>query len=455
MNVVRTNTAHQTIEDTLRIIQNVRQVSEKIPILIDTKGPELRTTSLQNEAPFTVSINDRITIKGDPTEVTSKDCIYINYKNFVKETPIGSSLLIDDGEIEFTVESKDENGLVCIVRNEGRIKNKKSVNVPGVYYDLPALTQKDIEYIHFAIDQDVEFIAHSFVRGKEDLFAIEDIIKSRNSQVKIIAKIENQSGVDNIDEILDHCYGVMVARGDLGIEISAEKIPGIQKMLVNKCIERKKPVIIATQLLHSMIKNPRPTRAEVSDIANAVYLETDAIMLSGETAFGDYPLESVETMNRIAIEVEANKEKQSNIRIVSIDNQIAVFLAEAAVKATAELPTKVVVLDTLTGRTARYMSAFRSKNPVHTICYNQRVMRELSLSFGVYPDFFPQRSSTDEFKKDALTFLLKNDLVADDDLVLIVGGSFGPRHGATFLEINKVKHLINGEIPHHEDLFEH
>ncbi|HOK51966.1 MAG TPA: pyruvate kinase, partial [Bacteroidales bacterium] len=287
MNVVRINTAHQSFEDAKRVIDNVRKVSDKIAILVDTKGPEIRTNGVVEV--YEVRTGDRIVVRGSVDEPSHPGYIYVNYPEFVADVPVDSHILIDDGSLELIVREKDEHSLYCEVQNDGKIESRKSVNVPSVSFRLPSLSEKDKEFVKFCIQEDVDFIAHSFVRNKEDVLAIQQILDEHKSAIKIIAKIENQQGVDNIDEILDYVYGVMVARGDLAIEIPYEKIPGIQRMIISKCIARRKPVIVATQMLHSMIEHPRPTRAEVSDIANAIFSHTDAIMLSGETAYGKYP----------------------------------------------------------------------------------------------------------------------------------------------------------------------
>ncbi len=306
MNVVRINTAHQTPEDSLKVINNVRKVSDRIPILIDTKGPEIRTTLVKGD--LFLKKGDKIAFKGEADAITTQKCIYVSYRNFVKEVPVGGDILIDDGELSFKVIDKKDNVLICEIMNDGWLGSRKSINVPGTEISLPSLTSRDVNYIQFAIDNDLSFIAHSFVRSKEDVIDIQKILDKKKSTLKIIAKIENKQGVDNIDEILDHAYGVMIARGDLGIEIPAEQIPTVQKKLIKKCVARRKPVIVATQMLHTMTEHPRPTRAEVSDVANAIFDGTDAVMLSGETAYGKYPLEAVKTMSRIAKQVEKNKQ---------------------------------------------------------------------------------------------------------------------------------------------------
>jgi pyruvate kinase len=440
MNVIRINTAHQNTDGSSLIIENVRKVSDRIAILIDTKGPEIRTTVSRD--PVEVITGETIEIIGDPDMPSIPGRISVSYPGIVRDLAVGNRILIDDGDIELIVTSKTDESLQCMALNSGSIKSRKSINIPGARIDLPSLNEKDRQYIQFAIDNDVDFIAHSFVRCKEDVLAIQHILLDHHSRIKIIAKIENQEGVDNIEEILDVVYGIMVARGDLGIEIPAEKIPGIQRQLIRACVQRKKPVIIATQMLHTMIEHPRPTRAEISDIANAIYSGTDAIMLSGETAYGAYPLEAVSTMSRVAVEVE-NSREATGTSISSIDNEIAAFLANTAYHASRDLQTDAVIIDTLTGRTGRYMSAFRNRNPVFAACYSRRVMRELALSYGICPFYLDRKGNTDTFKRSVTSYLLENDEIAMTDKVIIVGGSFGPRKGASFVEISKVSDLQN------------
>ena len=298
-------------------------------------------------------------------------------------------------------------------------------------------------FIRWAIEMELDFIAHSFVRRKEDVLAVQKIIDEHNSPIKIISKIENQEGVDNIDEILDVTYGVMVARGDLGVEIPGEQIPKIQRNLVRKCVEYKKPVIIATQMLQSMITNPRPTRAEISDIANAIYQRTDAIMLSGETANGDYPVEAVQTMDRVAVEIEKDTLPIENINMVRINNEITAQLSRSAVRACINLPVKAVVIDTLSGRTGRYLSAFRGNKPVYAVCYRRHVMRELALSYGIYPEYQEPSFSRRNFLFNILTRLEEENVLTREDLIVVVGGDFGAAKGASFMEISNVLSLQN------------
>ena len=437
MNVVRLNTAHQTLDEAMKVVRTVRAVSDQIALLIDTKGPEVRTCDIV--VPVRVGKGEIIFMTGDRTLVAEK-LIHVSYEHFVRDVQIGDKILVDDGDVELIVRDKKENCLELEASNPGEIKDKKSINVPGVNMHLESLSDKDRKFIQFAMDNKLDFIAHSFVRNKQDVMEIQQILDEQHSNIKIIAKIENQEGVNHIDEILDHVYGVMVARGDLAIEIDAEKIPLIQRYIVNKCIESKKPVIIATQMLHTMIDHPRPTRAEVSDIANAVFSGTDAIMLSGETAYGDYPLEAVKVMSRVAEANESILPPDANRNLVRINNEITAALARVAVRMTTMLPIKAIVVDTNSGRTARYLSAFRGGLPVYARCYDEHVMRELALSFGVRPYFSVKPHSRDEFMRDIPQVLLQNGYQPEDQ-ILVIGGSFGHVRGASFLEVCKISDI--------------
>ncbi len=442
MNVVRLNTAHMMQEGLSRVVNNVRAVSDRIGILMDTKGPEVRTTILKE--PLELRTGDVIKIAGNPDGESSRECICVSYRNFVQDLPLGGDILIDDGDLELKVIEKQPDFLVCEVLNDATLGSRKSVNVPGVRINLPSLTEKDRMNIQWAIENDLDFIAHSFVRSRQDVLDIQRILDDHNSPIKIISKIENQEGVDNIDEIIEVTYGVMIARGDLGIEVAAEKIPGIQRVLIRKCVEAKKPVIVATQMLHSMIQNPRPTRAEVTDIANAIYYRTDALMLSGETAYGKYPLEAVQTMAKVAREAEKTKLAANDIRVpISSDLDVTSFLAKQAVKSSSKLHVKAIITDSHTGRTARYLAAFRGTATVFAICYNQRVMRMLSLSYGVWAAYQPWNDSRREYFREALVQLIKSGWITQNDMVAYLSGSFGEGGGTSFLEINNVSKVLN------------
>jgi len=440
MNVVRLNTAHQSESDTLRIVENVRKVSPKIAILVDTKGPEIRTAGL--EEPLNVVKDESIVIGTANGSPLSGKALLTNYQGFVSEMEIGKSILIDDGSLELTVESREGDQLMCRACHDGIIKNKKSINVPGVSFHLPSVTEKDRAYISFAIRHNLDFIAHSFVRNINDVKELQDIIDEHQSQIKIIAKIENQEGVDNIDSILDHVYGIMVARGDLGIEVPYETIPAIQNLLIKKCIAKRKPVIIATQMLHSMISEPRPTRAEVNDIANAVWGKTDALMLSGETAYGNYPLEAVQTMARIAEEVEKSRKDFHETDVAVITTDISAYLSKSAVEASIGLDAKAIIADTTWGRTIRNMAGYRGRKEIIAYCYSERTMRELALTFGATPEFLPNSGSRHDFIRTALSSLLETGKIVREDRIVVIGGNFGAHHGASYIEISTVDNLL-------------
>ncbi len=445
MDVVRVNTAHQSPEQTMMIIQNVRKVSGKIPVMVDTKGPEIRTNEV--EADLIVEKGEMLRVSGHAGKAGCEKCLYVNYPGFVDLMEEGKQIMIDDGDIALTVVQKHADYLICRVENEGVIKSRKSVNLPGTDIDLPSLTEKDRSYVDFAIENKLDFIAHSFVRTKKDVMDIQDILDKHNSPIKIIAKIENQQGVDNIDEILDHVYGIMIARGDLAIEVPAERIPGLQASMVKKCMRRKKAVIIATQMLHSMIKNPRPTRAEVSDIATAVFSGTDAVMLSGETAFGAYAVESVMMMKRTLKEAENSKTFSIDSKVMPHDNQISVFLSKTAVRSIQKLNTKAIITDTDTGKTARYLSAFRGRTPIYAQCYDPGVMRELALNYGVMADYMDVELSKKEFIQATLTRLIDRKEIQPKDLIVVLAGNFGKKAGPSFVEISTAQNMLSDEKP--------
>ena len=433
MNVVRLNTAHMTHEDALEVVENTRKVSDKIGILLDTKGPESRTCDA--EKPLSVKHGDYIRIKGAPDETSRDDVICVSYTHFVKDVPVGSSVLVDDGYIALAVMKKDDEYLICHVENDGVIHPRKSINIPSVHVKLPALSEKDKGFIEFAADNDLDFIAHSFVRNQEDVTAVQKILDRKNSPIKIIAKIENAQGVKYLYEILEKAYGVMIARGDLAVEIPTEQIPLIQKQIVRTCIELRRPVIVATQMLHSMMESPRPTRAEVSDVANACLDHADALMLSGETASGKYPEMAVRTMAKIAEEVE---EKRSSFIDVpyTIENKVTAYLAKAAVKAALRLNTKGIVADSLTGTSILALAAYRGDNPIFAQVYDRKVMRQLSLSFGVFADYIPMEITSTEPLMKSICRLIDEKRFDDNHLIIVLAGSFGAKHGASFIEIS-------------------
>ncbi|MDP7116047.1 MAG: pyruvate kinase, partial [Candidatus Woesearchaeota archaeon] len=341
MDVVRLNTAHQTPETTLKIIKNVRNVSHKISLLLDIKGPEMRTTKV-NE-PINFKRGDSVSLRGG-TKVSTKECVYIAYNAFVRDVPKDSTILIDDGELEMVVKQRTKQDLICEIIHDGYLKSRKTVNVPGIRINLPTLTSKDRTYIKFAVRHKLDFIALSFVRRKQDVITLRNILKKHKSPIQIISKIENHEGVENIDEIISASDGIMIARGDLGVEKPPEEVPLIQKSIINKSILSAKCVITATQMMQSMIDNPRPTRAEVSDVANAILDGTDAVMLSGETAYGKYPIHAVKVMARIAKSVEADKAPFKYYLMKKKPEDVRMRLAKSAVSLVSDDPFNAIVM---------------------------------------------------------------------------------------------------------------
>jgi len=300
-----------------------------------------------------------------------------------------------------------------------------------------------------AIDQDIDFIAHSFVRSAADVRAVQAILDAYNSDIKIISKIENQEGVDNIDEIIDASYGIMIARGDLGIEVPIEQIPGIQRKIIHKCIAKKKPVIVATQMLHTMIHNPRPTRAEVTDIANAVYSATDALMLSGETASGKYPVEAVQTMAAIAEQAERDRADHTLVAPLSAGCDIREFMAHSAIEATEKLGVKGIITDSTTGTTARSLAAFRGPHPVLAICYNDKLQRLLNLSYGVIPVYQKEHIGSERLFLAAVRMLRQKGYVELEDKIAYLSGNVGDGGGTKFLEVNTVREVFDQNYQFH------
>ncbi len=440
MNVARFNTAHIEIEDAKVMVKNIRSISDRIGILIDTKGPEVRICNLNEDLQVSEGQQIHISATTQP-----ENGFMVNYENFVNEVPIGSDLLIDDGEMHLTIKSKEGDVLICTATNSGKIKNKKSVNVPGVNLQMPSLTQKDEAFIKWATENEVEFIAHSFVRNQEDVLAIQEILDSKKSPIKIIAKIENQEGINNLESILEIASGVMVARGDLGIEVPAEEVPNLQKMMIQTAIRLAKPVITATQMLHSMIDNPRATRAEVSDVANAIYDGTDALMLSGETAYGSYAVEAVETMSKIAKTVEAKRgvlDGQLPVFKQSANLMSRNYISKAGVQLACELDAKVIITSTVSGDTAQICASYRGRTPIIAYSSNPRVVRELSLSYGVYAECIDVPAECADLVKKTVSMLLDEGVLEAEDMVCYIGGGLVKARHTNLLQMDTAATLI-------------
>src|SRR3954471_10372277 len=409
MNVARLNFSHGNFEEHGARIQNIREAAKKagknIAILLDTKGPEIRTHNMVNGAieltAGTSSIVSMTEVEGTPEKFS------VTYEGLIDDVEIGSKILLDDGLIGLEVEKLDKaNGEIHVkVLNSGTLKNKKGVNVPGVSVKLPGITQKDAEDIVFGIGQNVDFIAASFIRRASDVLEIRQLLEENNAtHIHIIPKIENQEGVDNIDEILEVSEGLMVARGDLGVEIPAEEVPLVQKDLIKKCNAFGKPVITATQMLDSMQRNPRPTRAEASDVANAIFDGTDAIMLSGETAAGVYPVEAVQTMHNIASRAESALDHKEilSARRKDTEHNLTDAIGQSVAHTALNLEVNAIITPTESGHTARMISKYRTKAPIVAVTANEHVCRRLALVWGVYPQLGRMCSSTDEMLDSAV-----------------------------------------------------
>lgn len=450
MNVARLNFSHGSHEEHGARIQNIRQAAKNtgktVAILLDTKGPEIRTHEMENGSIELESGKDAAI---SMTEVLgTPEKFSITYAGLIDDVEPGSSILLDDGLIGLLVTGidRDKGEIGVRILNSGTLKNKKGVNVPGVSIKLPGITEKDADDIRFGVEQDVDFIAASFVRRTSDVLDIRELLEKNNAtHIQIIPKIENQEGVDNIDEILEVADGLMVARGDLGVEIPAEEVPIVQKKLIKKCNLLGKPVITATQMLDSMQRNPRPTRAEASDVANAIFDGTDAIMLSGETAAGTYPLEAVRTMHNIAVRAESELEmkdipprRRNNTGRMTMTDAIGQSVAKTA----EALEVKAIIAPTSSGHTARMISRYRSKASIYAVTDSERVMRSLSLVWGVFPVMGLSVSSTDDMLDNAIVRCLDEGLIRHGELVVITAGVPVGESGTT----NLMKIHVVGDI---------
>lgn len=449
MNVARLNFSHGNHEEHAARIRNIREATEKtgkqVAILLDTKGPEIRTNNMENDSIELVAGND-VTISmreilGTPEKFS------ITYDGLLYDVSPGSRILLDDGLIGLEVLSIDETQkeIHTKILNSGTLKNKKGVNVPGVSVKLPGITEKDEKDILFGIEQGVDFIAASFVRRASDVLEVRELLQKNGADyIQIIPKIENQEGVDRLDEILEVADGLMVARGDLGVEIPAEEVPLVQKDMIKKCNNAGKPVITATQMLDSMQRNPRPTRAEASDVANAIFDGTDAIMLSGETAAGTYPVEAVQTMHNIASRTETALNYRDILsRNSKVDrHNVTDAIGESVAHTALNLNAGAIITPTESGHTARMISKYRPKAPIIAVTSNEHISRGLSLVWGVYPQMGPKAETTDDMLQTAIDQSLQSGIVSHGDLVVITAGVPVGEIGTT----NLMKIHVLGEV---------
>jgi pyruvate kinase len=426
MNVARLNFSHGDHESHTKTIDNVRKVEEKLrrPVatLLDTKGPEIRTGMLPNHEKIHLEPGKEFYLFFEHAE-GSEYGVYIDYPDLYKEVSIGQDIFIDDGSILLSVEALDPAAIKCRVLVGGELGEKKGVNVPGADLSVPTLTDKDISDIRWGVEHKVDYIAVSFVRTKEDILGVRKVLEDYSGESKIIAKIETRQSVENIDEILAVVDGIMVARGDLGVEMPTEDVPMVQKEIIEKCRSQGKPAIVATQMLDSMIRNPKPTRAEASDVANAVIDGADAVMLSGETASGKYPVGSVKIMNKILMRTEENlREWQRTPKIFFNCGEIADAVSRAARDISETVCAAAILSLTRSGATARMVSKYRPDCPVIALTPSFSTWRELALLWGVYPLICPFTTDVEESVSNSLTIVQEEGLIKGGDNVVFTSG---------------------------------
>ena len=448
MNVARFNFSHGTYETHQHYYDEVCRIRDELGLpvatMLDTKGPEIRVRSfkngrvtLQNGQLFTLTTDE---VEGDEERVS------ITYKELPQDIAVGSSILIDDGLIGMQVERIDGADIVCRVLNGGVVSNNKGVNIPNAHLSMPFISEKDHQDILFAIKNGYDFIAASFTRCADDIMQIRHILQENNCHtINIIAKIENMEGVESIDEILRVVDGVMVARGDLGVEVPLEDVPSLQKKLIQRGIAAGKPVITATQMLDSMIKNPRPTRAEATDVANAIYDGTSAIMLSGESAVGAYPVEAVETMVRIALRAEADMDYIRRFsRDTSASTDVTNAISHATVTSAHDLNASAIITVTKSGSTARILSRYRPACVIVGCTTEKHVWRQLALSWGTVPLMIAEESNTDDLFEHAVDAAVQNGLVHDGELVVLTAGvPLGISGTTNLMKVHVVGHLLS------------
>ena len=447
MNVARFNFSHGSYDEHQRRLDQLVALREELHLpvaaMLDTKGPEVRLRSFQN-GPVQLKTGQSFTLTTDDVPGDESRCS-ITYAQLPQDVKPGNTILLDDGLVRLTVLETTEREIRCRVENDGVMKDKKGVNVPGVSLSMPYMNQRDREDILFGIRQGFDFIAASFVRSAADIREIRHILDKNHSRIRIIAKIENQEGVSNLADILSVADGIMVARGDMGVEIDFTEIPAIQKNIIAQCVAAGKPVITATQMLDSMIENPRPTRAEITDVANAIYDGTSAIMLSGETAAGRYPVEAVKTMAAIASRTEADINYFGRMRNMTPDIRLGIGGATAHAACTTATDTNASAIITVTksGATPRLISRFRPETPIIACVMDEPVQRQLSLTWGVRPLIMPYVQSTDEMIEGSVAVAQAAGLIHDGEIAVVTAGVPAGIAGTT----NMIKvHLVGSSL---------
>lgn len=461
LNVARFNMSHGTHEEHKQKIDKIKKLNEKlntnVGLMLDTKGPEIRLGDFENDK--------ALLIQGEEFILTTENVLgtdkkaRVTYKNLTKDVEIGTTILLDDGLIELKVKKIKRNEIICNILNTGTIKSKKGVNIPGIKLSLPSLTQQDKEDIKFGVENDVDFIAVSFVRKGQDIIDLKEYLDSINgTRVKIIAKIENEEGLENLDEILELSDGIMVARGDMGVEVNIELLPTIQKTMIKKAINQGKMVITATQMLESMINNPRPTRAEVSDVANAIYDGTGAIMLSGESASGKYPEECVRMMEHIALTTEKNIDYWNRFKKRNVDKMGAYVEKQsenildtntfrrqinfAVCSSALFTEAKAIISISEKGKTPAVLSGYRPACPIYVFTANEKTYKALSLEWGVKTLYFPEIYKFEEILKRGVDKLLEEGLLEKGDIVILGGGTSNDHVSENYLSTQAMGAVI-------------
>ena len=426
MNVARFNFSHGSYEEHKGRLDNLKairaELGKPVAALLDTKGPEIRLKEFKNGVEM-LEAGQTFTLTTREVEGTKEICS-ITYKDLPQDVHEGGTIMLDDGLIKLRITNVTDTDITCEVLNSGKIKNKKGVNVPGVHLSMPYLSQRDRDDIIFGVQQGFDFIAASFVRTAQDVYDIRNLLNEYDSNIRIIAKIENREGVNNIDSILSAADAVMVARGDLGVEIDFTELPGIQKSVIDRSFSFGKPIVTATQMLDSMIVNPRPTRAEISDVANAIYDGTSAIMLSGETAAGAYPVEALKTMSAIAERTENEVHYRDNRLVDAGNGQISVSdaTAHAACLTAKDVNASAIVTVSESGNTARLLSKYRPAQPIIACVMNEQVQRQLAISWGITPLMMALAHSTDELIEMSTALAEKNGYLHDGELAVVTAG---------------------------------
>ena len=426
MNVARFNFSHGSYEEHKGRLDNLKairaELGKPVAALLDTKGPEIRLKEFKNGVEM-LEAGQTFTLTTREVEGTKGICS-ITYKDLPQDVHEGGTIMLDDGLIKLRITNVTDTDIICEVLNSGKIKNKKGVNVPGVHLSMPYLSQRDRDDIIFGVQQGFDFIAASFVRTAQDVYDIRNLLNEYDSNIRIIAKIENREGVNNIDSILAAADAVMVARGDLGVEIDFTELPGIQKSVIDRSFSFGKPIVTATQMLDSMMVNPRPTRAEISDVANAIYDGTSAIMLSGETAAGAYPVEALKTMSAIAERTENEVHYRDNRLVDAGNGQISVSdaTAHAACLTAKDVNASAIVTVSESGNTARLLSKYRPAQPIIACVMNEQVQRQLAISWGITPLMMALAHSTDELIEMSTSLAKENGYLHDGELAVVTAG---------------------------------